>query len=212
MTASRTKGPEKLAAIQSVARREKPGETEIGHDHHHAEKEDDRLIIDGLGRVPHREHAAGHHGGRAHQGDASPVDAQAGDLTESQGQVSQAEDRRYQGDRGGLRRHGRCFLRIHELIRACIKGPSRDPTSRPSARRHGRRKPDRACFNVSGTKNTTMAVAIAPSPASARNRPRYPAVRPGSWPRPGRSPSRIPGTNRRSPGPRPIASGRPSGR
>ncbi len=77
---------------------EEAGETEIRDDHHHAEKKDDRLIIDRLGRIVHREHASGHHGGRADQGDASPVDPETGDLAEGQGQVSQAEDRGYQKD------------------------------------------------------------------------------------------------------------------
>ena len=90
---------------------EEAGQAEIGHHHHHAEEQDDRLVIDGPGRVVHREHAAGQHGGRADQGDPGPVDPQAGDLAEGQGQIGQAEDRRNQGNRGRMRRHGRGYLR-----------------------------------------------------------------------------------------------------
>ena len=93
-------GPENLSAMRSVASAKKPARPEVGHDHHHAEEQDDRLVIDGPGGVLHRQDAGGEHGGRPDQGDPGPVDPQAGDLAEGQGKVGQAEDRRDQRDRG----------------------------------------------------------------------------------------------------------------
>ena len=78
--------------------REETSHAEVRHDDHHAEEQDNCFIVHGPGRVTHREHAAGEHDGRAHQSDPRSVDSQAGNLADGQGQVSQTEDRRNQGD------------------------------------------------------------------------------------------------------------------
>ena len=51
------------------------------------------VVIDGLGRIPHREHAASEHGRRPDQGDPGEVDPQPRDLADGECQVGQAEDR-----------------------------------------------------------------------------------------------------------------------
>ena len=95
--------------------REETGQSEIGHHHHHAEEQDDGFVIDGPGRVVHREHTAGHHGGRTDQGDPRAVDPQSRDFAKGQAQIGQAEDGRNQVNRGRMRRHGRSFLHAVKL-------------------------------------------------------------------------------------------------
>ena len=128
---------------------EEPGQAEVGHDHHHAEEQDDRLVIDGLGRVVHREHAAGQHGRRTDQGDPGPVDPQAGDLAE--GQAPGRSGRRWSkpresrpdaSSRAGIPPGFNVRLEyISNFLAAVIRimGRPRARTSWPSGRPSGRR-------------------------------------------------------------------------
>jgi hypothetical protein len=87
--------------------RKESSQSEIGYYHHHAKEQDNRLVIDGLGSLAHREDTGGDHGRGADQSDSGPVNPQPGHLAQGQGQVGQAEDRRNQVRGHRRRRHGR---------------------------------------------------------------------------------------------------------
>ncbi len=175
-TASRANGPEKAHGDPISRQGEEPGQSQVSHHDHHAEEQDDGLIVDRLGGLSQGQHATGKHGRGANQRDPRAVGKQAGNLAQGECQIGQAEDRRDQEDRGLIRCHGPGFLGwgcFHgDAARRVAQGlvdRSEVVAIGPNALSPANSSPR---SRVSGTKKTTRAVAIAPTPASIQKSPR----------------------------------------
>ena len=69
-----------------------PGESEVGDDDHHAEEQDDGVVVDGGPGFVEGEDVGCDHQAGADDGRAGAVDAEAGEAADSEYQVSGGED------------------------------------------------------------------------------------------------------------------------
>ncbi len=178
VTASSVNGPEKRAAIRFRRQCEEAGQAEVGHDHHHAEEQDNRFIIDGPGRVAHREHTAGrawrpHRPGRSPRGRSAGREPCQRPGPDRSGRRSSkpresrpdASSRAIVPPWGHEARATRCQCVHHGTIDSSdVAAMGRWPRLREALRTLIQRLRDK--------QNNDRAVATAPRAASAANRPR----------------------------------------